>query len=231
MIRYYTKTGSLHTQAGEANQDFLCFSEAGDHLFAAVADGVSACPNSADGARIACTEAVAYLERHSDSIIQFPAEKTAYLLLEQIRSKLTGEARSREQTPESYASTLSVFHLDKRSRRIWFYLLGDSPALVITREACTPAAPLPRLTQTLCPSTMTAGAYKAMQITTMDLEGSATVFLCTDGVIRACNDSFAGKPMIQAIRRADIPALADHLDQYDAQDDCSFLSVSIPMGK
>lgn len=223
MITAYTKTGSAHARDGIPCQDAVYFAENPKMLFIALADGVSECPNSHIGAQVACRAAGDYLLEYAQSLAAFSDQKLAYLILEQVVFALEEKAAELGCAPESLSSTLSFCCVNRKSRSMIAFHLGDGAVYTLEQENAALLIPPARDGLGGTVSTLTRNAYKAVQIRRASLPGQTRVLLCSDGVLKAASAPDCTDDLRQSLSLGDPEGLKAALDQAENFDDCSFI--------
>lgn len=221
MITAYTKTGSAHARDGIPCQDAAYFAENQKMLFIALADGVSECANSHIGAEVACHAAGEYLLEYAQSLADFSDQKFAYLVLEQVVFVLEEKAAELGCAPESLSSTLHFCCVNRKSRSMIAFSLGDGAVYTLEQDSAALLIPPARDVPGGTASTMTRNAYKSAQIRRASLPARTRVLLCSDGVLKAISD--AEDAQGQRLSPGDPEGLKAGLDRTENFDDCSFI--------
>ncbi len=221
----YTRTGAAHRLSGVENQD-ACLSVKTDRfLFAAVADGVSACKNSKEGAVAACSLAADICETETDYLFSLSEKKLAGVLLGYIRDSLARLAAEKGEEAASYASTLSFLCTDRETDRALLFSLGDGMVRCLGRDggAVLPVCPPPSQGGPCC-ATMTAHAEEQTRVAFLPAGTLSDVFLCSDGVWKTLGADSWELPPEELCRR---------LEEADPADDCTFMLCSLhkPRGR
>ena len=226
MIYTYSKTGIYHKEQKQENQDAVYLEENKNSRFTMMfqADGVGSCINGKRGAQIACLQASNVLSGNEDAFFCFDSRKTSYLVLEQVVCGIRQEAKKYGYIPESYSSTLMFCCVDRMLRRALLFNLGDGAICSISKGICSYLIPPGRVLDhpCLCPQTMTADAFKAASVRTVDLEKETAIFMSTDGLLHEMKNESHGKFLQDKLRNNDYYVLEKTLDLIPNTDDISF---------
>ena len=84
VINKFSKTGTYHRDLGRDNQDYLYSVDGKDFLAIMLADGATACEKGLEGARLSCESMAKVIKQEGSVFFNYPKEKIAYLLTEQI---------------------------------------------------------------------------------------------------------------------------------------------------
>lgn len=217
----YAKTGTHHLNAGTACQDAVYFRDTPEFRFFAVADGASACENSALGAAVACRAAADYFLAYGNTLAECSDEKMAYLILDQVRFALEETAREHDIAPETMSSTLTFCCLKRQNMELLVFHLGDGAVYLLDGSTAEQVVK-PFRCRNAPPLTMTVNAYKTVQIRRLSPAPQTRIFLCTDGLLKLM-DTPEGKSVPELLACRDFEGLSELLDETRSFDDCSFL--------
>ena len=215
----YSKIGEWHKKNNKENQDTVYSFENDDIVFCAVADGVSSCKNSKVGAELACEAAGKLCRQEYKYFFAIEKDTAKWLIVSYIQKQILKYAERNKQKPEDYASTLCFVCIDKHSKQMMTFTLGDSRIYFIRdKEAipCVGSAQYCEDNRTYV--TMTKNADYEAAITFEDFTSCDSVLLCTDGVWRNFSNQF--------LKIMDCDLLAEYLDAHNISDDCTFLYVA-----
>jgi len=84
VINKFSRIGSYHRELNLDNQDYLYSIEGKDYIAIMLADGAAACEKGLEGARMSCQAMAHVIEQEGMVFFNYPKEKIAYLLTEQI---------------------------------------------------------------------------------------------------------------------------------------------------
>lgn len=224
-MKSFSKAGAGKTE----NQDFCYFLSAGNYDFAAVADGVSMCSLSREGAEFVCKKTAAALIEEADYIFSLSEDKAAALIVKYIQAQIEKMAVKKNTDPKEYSSTLSFVCRHKGLGKIFTFNLGDSCCYLIMNNE----SEIKRLdtSKSYCPipvSSMTKGAEKEAVVSFFDETEFDCVFLCTDGFWRIMESGGKNKSRLKAaLREQDISFLTEYIEKNGNDDDCSFLLYNL----
>lgn len=223
IIYAYSKTGEWHKENAIENQDFLFGCENEYASFFAIADGVSACKNGADGARIACEVCADIIMDHVSYYFNSANDKVKLIILTNIENAVKKQAVLSNTNPEEYASTLNFVCYNKITEQVLIFSLGDSR---IYRIANGKAEYINRTLvhghNKVC-STISYGAQNEAVLHIFNAAADDSFLLCTDGMWKIAE---ADGLLNQTIELFDGEDLAKKLDRCETRDDCSFLLVA-----
>jgi serine/threonine protein phosphatase PrpC len=225
MVIQYRKTGSFHENRGEACQDAVYTAQNESGMVIVLADGATGCAEGETGARIASQTAGEYLLRCGQSLTAFPPDKAAFLLLEEVRSQLTLTANEEKKPLSDYGSTLIACYIPKNTETAALYTLGDDECYLIGGGNVNRATP-PRNYEG-CPLTVTRDAHKALRVAYPEIQKNRSVFLCSDGVLRACRDTMFKNDLLQTLQQENFEKVEAILAKGNTEDDCSFIAYSM----
>lgn len=223
MTHSYVKTGALHMQANTPCQDAVFFSETPKLLLIALADGVSECENSHIGAVLACKTAAEYVLEYASTLNEFDDQKVAYLILDQVVFALEEKAAELGCSPESLSSTLCFCCVNRQSRNMVAFSLGDGGVFTI-QNGQAELLLAPRQTALGgTAGTMTRDAYRAVQIRRCALPAGTQVLLCSDGMLKVLDEPAHSDAVRGAMACGNFEGLKTLLERAHTNDDCSFI--------
>ena len=161
-VNKFSKTGSYHRIINRENQDYVCSMEGSDFLAIMLADGATACESGLEGARLSCEAMAGVIKMEGSAFFNYPKEKIAYLLTEQILYYL--ECSKKEACDiREYGSTAALAYLEKKSGRTVLVNLGDGAVISVNEEGFSYLLKPKRYWGSPCLTT-TKGAGKAIDI-------------------------------------------------------------------
>lgn len=221
VIHKFSKTGSYHRELGQDNQDYLYSIEGKDYIAIMIADGATACAMGLEGAKLSCHAIADVIEYEGSVFFNYPKEKIAYLLTEQILYYIECNKRDTCDLKE-YGSTFALVFLEKKSGRTVLVNLGDGAVLSVDEENEYSYLMRPKRYRGNPCLTTTKGAQKAMDIDVVNIPLGNTLFLCTDGFLEMLkNDA-----VVDRLKNSDYDALNGILFLKDNNDDCSYISFT-----
>lgn len=224
MIYQFSTVGNYHRKEGVDNQDAFAVAENGQYSAAALADGVSTCPRSREGAQAACDTAVSLLYGKPEFFLSGSREATARVMLDSIMSKLQSLASDGDPVPLS--STLAFVLLDKVARRALLFQLGDG-LVAGNRNGRWVSLIQPDSSMDGTCVTTTAGASRRCRAVCIDAANWDSFMLMTDGAWRTFSRHGRVMPAVaEAYGRGEYAFLAHALQNNPAEDDRSFLIIN-----
>ncbi len=222
MIVTYTKPGLAHVSQGVPCQDEVFFLETKDLIILTLADGVSQCRNSRQGAQTACIAGAEYLGQFYSSLTQCPEEKLSFLLLDQVDFCLRELALRLDCAPESLSSTLMACCVRKDTRACLVFSLGDGAAYLLNDRGPELILAPRHLPGGGTATTMTRGAHRAAALWRGTLPPDGHIFLCSDGACQALNQD---EGAVNSLILGEFEDLRLRLEDLPIRDDASFIAV------
>ncbi len=223
-VTRYSKIGEFHKQKHLENQDFIYEKETECAVFYAVADGVSACANSSEGARIACEISAKVILDDVDYYFDLKREKAIHLVISNIRKAIEKAAASAGAAPLSFASTLCFLCIHKKAGRIMTFVLGDSRIYGIRSGTIIQKNPVREYRENVTCTTMTAFAQADAAFAVNCLDKNEAWMLCTDGCWKELFFLDDNKQI--SMREMRLDRIAGYLERRTIGDDCTFLTVA-----
>lgn len=221
VINKFSKTGFYHRSLNQDNQDYMYSVEEKNYTGIMIADGATACKMGLEGARLACQAVAQVIKWEGEVFFNYPKEKMAYLLIEQILYCIECNIQDGCDL-EEYGSTFALVFMEKKTGRTVLINLGDSAILSIDKENDYFYLMSPKRYMG-CPClTTTKDAYKAVEVRVMDLPFGDTLFLCTDGFLKMLKNSDVADKLVNY----DFDGLNCLLNKKENNDDCSYISFT-----
>lgn len=227
MTGLLSKAGTYHNNDPLQNQDAAVIGKKGRFLVATLADGVSACSEARKGAQITCDAVNDLLLRRSVYFLELESKYTADFMLRHIRYELNKKAAETGIEIEEYSSTVSSVLLNRETKRMMFFSLGDSLILAVEAGRCNILA-MPADSSFGCPVTTTENVSEAVCTKVIDASPFDSVLICSDGAWRCMYDRNWLKPDVkEMILNSDFGGLSRFLDGQNCDDDYSFISIDM----
>ena len=224
MIYRYTKTGDAHAFRGTENQDALSGSDGENFAVLALADGISACPQAASGARTAANAAADLLEKRGWCFLDYMPENIAGIILSYSMQKLNETASVLAAPVREFASTLACIYLDKAQKKVVYFNLGDSMIITAHGSGCRVLAP-PYRGEGSCCSTTTKNVLRTVKSGVADIAGTESVIIFSDGAWKEIYNRNTLRPEIfKLLTGNDFNRLESYLADREPADDCSFIA-------
>jgi hypothetical protein len=225
LIYKLTKTGKYHLQNNQQNQDVVLSGENRRYAVIALADGVSECSRAGEGARLACETVIEMLLANGKHFLKFCAEKTADFVTAQIRYALKDLAELDGERVEEFSSTFACVLLDKVTKKMMYYNLGDSLVAATEQDKCWVLATPFDSTYGCCVTT-TKNAEKTVKTAVVDASVFSSVVICSDGAWRMMYDRGRMKPDVKkSLSEQSYDALDELLNDGDSFDDYSYILI------
>lgn len=220
----YSEAGEWHRSQSLPNQDAVFVGRSETAEFYAVADGVSQCRNSKEGAEIACRAAAEILLDETAYIFGCRGKKAARIIVAYIKRRIRMLAAERGESPGSFSSTLCFVCRNRQTREVMTLVLGDSRIYAIYPAENDSLMRLSGAEEGI--STMTIGAEKYTAVSTLPSESATAFLLCTDGAWRLMKpDIRADDRISEAVRYFDQNVIERFFSEKLKTDDCSILMV------
>lgn len=227
MIEICSGIGKRHRQARQEGQDAVAFREKGPVSVIALADGVSACKWSMQGAVCGAETAADLLLQKGEALLEAQDSECADFITTHVVYRQRQLARSQKHLETEYASTLAAIYCDRKAEKLFYCSLGDSLILTVRQGRCQVLL-LPPDASGGCCVTMTEHAERGMRTGVLDLSGEEAVFVFSDG---AWEQLFEGGSLKADARTMIVNRwygdLRDYLHKQDCEDDYSFISIDL----
>lgn len=226
-ISQYTKAGEFHRKNRQECQDVVYYRENEDCQMIALADGASYCENGKRGAVIACEAAVDFYMEAGEDLEDFPEEKAAALVMEQIRYRLLEEAAREDNDLDSYASTLAFVFYNKKKGRLTAFNLGDGAIFWTDDQECH--SMLMSSGRTKYQNTLSkkgATAYEAV-LERKNVKGMESVWICSDGILNEMKEWKIEKVLKKDMVGMDYEDAGRRLNERTSEDDMSYIAMRI----
>mgnify|MGYP003300636163 CR=1 FL=1 len=218
VVKQFSKTGSYHDQLSKENQDYLCKIEGKDYLAIMLADGATACEMGLEGAKLACEAAVQIVQKEGNIFFNYPKEKIAFLLTEQILYWLECNTEQGKDIRE-YGSTFLMAFMEKKTGRTVLVNLGDGAIISVTEKGFYYLMKPKKIRGNPCLTT-TKGASQAISIDIKNLSLGENIILCSDGFI----NQLSNEDIVVVLNKYDLESVNNKLQMRDNADDCSYIS-------
>jgi len=220
-INKFSKTGAFHRALNQDNQDYLFNIEGKDYITIMLADGATACEMGLEGAKLSCQAMAQVIESEGTVFFNYPKDKIAYLLTEQILYCIECNKRDTYDLRD-YGSTLALIFMEKKTGRTVLVNLGDGAILSIDDEKKYSYLMRPKRYRGNPCLTTTKGAQKAIEIDVINVPLGNSLFLCSDGFL----DMLKNNDVVNLLNNYDIDRLNRILLSEENSDDCSYISFT-----
>ena len=225
----FTAVGAYHTANGTENQDAIFTGGNDRYRAAALADGVSTCPNSAAGAQLAAREAVKLFTERAEFFFAYAPADVARFTVDHVRCRLQAAADEAGCPEDALSSTLMCASYDRKNRTLLTLNLGDGLILGLWNgKLRVLSQPFNSAEGGGCCVTTTENAAAAAHVAFTNENLPDTVLLCTDGAWREMYGGAMPKPEVKAMLLSrDFGALGRFLAASGSFDDCSFVAMKL----
>ena len=218
VINKFSKTGAYQKAVNKENQDYVYWIEGRDFLSIMLADGASTCEKGSEGARLSCEAMAKVIKSEGGVFFNYPKEKIAYLLTEQILYCF--ECNKAESSDiREYGSTFALAFMEKKTGRTVLVNLGDGAVISVTERGLSYLLKPKRYRGNPCLTT-TKGAKKAIDVAACNLALGDSILICSDGFL--CQ--MAQDDIVSLLDSYDMEGLNRKLSLVDNEDDCSYIS-------
>ena len=129
MIKEYSKIGEYHIANHKKSEDYLLSEDNENMMFLCLADGVSSCENSLQGAKVISNK-VKDIVAHID-LFHFDEEVIKKLVIDELQYSLRQISQNENIDFLSLSSTLLFVYYNKRKNKTLVFSLGDSLSLTV----------------------------------------------------------------------------------------------------
>ena len=206
-------------------QDYTCFEEGPRYLVTVLADGVSTCPDSYEGAKVCCEALKAILFAKADYFFEFDTDKIKDLVMSHVLYELRKHVELKSGTIEDYSSTLAGVLYDKKEERYITLSVGDSLIVGSGFGKCEILS-MPYDSTSGCPATTTNNVLEVTEVKISDSANYETITIFTDGAWRELYDRNNMKENVKsALISGDFKCIEDLLTTSEPFDDSSFITA------
>ena len=217
-----SRIGRAHKENGLQNQDAVSVFENERIALAVLSDGVSECEFGGQGAEAAVKVTERLLVKNHQKLWKMPPQKTVGIILNEVRHGLSSLA---DGNLSQYAGTLCFALLDKVSRRLMLFKLGDSNVYLFSKDGC---ALFGKGQGADTRFTVSPDAEAAAELEMVDGVGLTAVMLCSDGAWRSMYDGNRLKDELTAAAvSGDTETFKQHFDSQESTDDSSFALIHL----
>lgn len=220
VINKFSKTGTYHRDTNRENQDYVYSIEGKDFLAIMLADGATACEKGLEGARVSCETMAIVIKQEGSVFFNYPKEKIAYLLMEQILYCLECN-KSNICDIREYGSTFALVFMEKKNGRTVLVNLGDGAIILVKEKGFSYLLRPKRYRGNPCLTT-TKGVEKAIDIEVCNLALGDSILICSNGFL----DQITKEDIAYFLNSYDIEGLNHKLSLTENEDDCSYISFT-----
>lgn len=227
MTEQLSKAGIYHSNDPLQNQDAIAVDENSRFLTATLADGVSECSEAGTGARIVCHAVNDLLLKKGSYFLELESRYTADFILRHIQYELNKEAEEAGIELNEYSSTVASILLDKKSKKMMLFNLGDSLILAAESGKCNILA-MPAESCFGCPSTTTENVSAAIYTKVIDASPYNSLLICSDGAWKHMYERDRMKPEVkELLLNSDCAGLNAFLYAQNCTDDYSYIYINM----
>lgn len=220
VINKFSKIGTYHEKFKRENQDYLYSVDGENFLAIMLADGATVCEKGLEGARLSCEAMASVIKQEGRVFFNYPREKMAYLLTEQILYCLECN-KSDACDIREYGSTFALVFMEKKTGRTVLVNLGDGAIISVTENGFAYLLKPKCYRGNPCLTT-TKGAGKAIDIVVCNLALGDSILIGSDGFL----DQIKKEGIISFLNSYDIDGLNQKLSLIENEDDCSYISFT-----
>lgn len=225
----FTKTGRYHLSNEINNQD--AFSTGSNDRFDVVvlADGVSSCKKSGEGAEITVEAVKKIFLENGDIIIKSDVKESSAAVLSVLYNELEKKAKKDNEEVEEYASTLAAVLIDRKTKNTFAMNLGDSMIMGV-KGVDIGIVGMPCDSSKGIPTTITNLSNHftdSIMINSKDGDYKYdTYILCSDGAWREMfHKGKLRNDVKEMILKRDFNRLRNFLKDKNTLDDCTFIAL------
>ncbi|MBQ6738232.1 MAG: protein phosphatase 2C domain-containing protein [Synergistaceae bacterium] len=222
IINSLNKPGIYHKSKNIKNQDFVLSDENEKFCVIALADGVSSCKMSGEGAEISCKTLVKLFLERGNFFFNSDIHRYKREMSELILSYILSELAKKSDNIKEYSSTISSVIYNKENNKILCFNLGDG---IIISNKCDKAEIIikPYQNDDGCCVTTTVNAEFAFDIEIFDFASMDTIMILSDG---AWKPIFENKNFSFIQNGISFSELNNYLDSIKCLDDYSYISIT-----
>lgn len=222
--------GTYHAGTSGENQDVLYHGENSRFSVIALADGVSSCRMAKTGAEIAAHSLTGLLLRKGRFFFEIEKRQIAQITLSHIIFNLKKHSETTNEAVEEYSSTVAAVLVDKKSRMMMSYNLGDGMILASTdTDECHMISRPSDFVRGCCVTT-TEGAENMVSVGITEISSIDSVTILSDGawkeIYRLRNDPLVAKKLLSGNNSDELTGFFSETACFD---DCSFISMKMSL--
>ena len=222
----YTKKGTYHKQRNEESGDVVRGTDSGDYAIIALADGVSSCKYGPEGAKMASSFALDYINEQF-SRFRFLPEKWPTYMLNYVKQQLNEFVQYDKSIYSDHSTTLMILIIDREKNLMHYCNIGDGLIIAVDDNMCSIIC-LPQRRDSRCLVITTEGIENEIISGTIDLNNVNCIVACSDGAWEKMYDHNMLKPEIKNILLSgNHLKLKDVIDESKSIDDCSFAFADV----
>lgn len=226
MVSYMNEAGIRHKCSSLFNQDAITYKENEKYFVMALADGISACKNSRQGARVTCDALAECLMEQSEYFFKKNQRENVLCIIGRILHELEKTARKGTKNISDYSSTSAAVLIDKKRKKMYYFNLGDSLIMATKEDKCSVVS-MPSDSRNGCYSTTTANAEFVVDTGIIDIHDINSIVICSDGAWRLMYENTKLYTDVRKrLIKCDYNSLKDTLMNKERLDDCSFISYT-----
>lgn len=227
----FSKIGKYHLRNEINNQD--AFSMGSNDRFDSIvlADGVSSCKKSGQGAEITVDVVKKIFLENGEIIIKSDVKESSAAVLSVLSKELEKVAKLDNEDVKEYASTLAAVLIDRKTKNAFAMNLGDSMIIGI-KGVDVNIVGMPCDSSMGIPSTITNLSNHFTDSIKINSKDGAfrfdTYVLCSDGAWREMfNKGKLHNNVKYMLLKRDFNKLRNYLKERNTDDDCTFIALDI----
>lgn len=228
----YSNVGTRNSNNNLENQDFAFSEELNEFEVISLADGVSTCSKSKEGAEIAAKAVAFYLLKNAEFLLNFKDdEQRKKIIVDYVLKQLTDKANHDGISVDEYSSTLSAVLFDKKTNKAMTFNLGDNLIMALYEDKCHIVG-MPGDNRNGTVVTTTKGASYEASSQIIDMVNSninaEDIVIFSDGAWKELYSGTRITPELYTLlveRRFDL--IQEFLAQRNPSDDNSFINLNI----
>ena len=222
-----SEPGWYHIQECIPNQDCILTGLKDRYRVIVLADGVSTCSKSGEGARIACIKTRDFVLVNAERLFRYKEETISEYIVDNVYRALSRESAVNNCDVNDYSSTLSAVLFDSKTNKAISFHLGDGIILLANDKGCSVlGAPSDHHNGT--PVTTTEKAFKLSTVIKCDIANDNSVLICSDGAwTHMYNKGLLKKEVLECIVKCKFYLLDDYIRASRPDDDYSYVAMKI----
>ncbi len=224
-VLQFSLVGSFHSQKNAKNEDVILRKSTENFELIALADGASCCKYARIGAKIACQTVVDLFLGCFSLFFNSSLEKCTRLITDEIYKRLLSFSSEKGCDVTELSSTLCFACLNKQTRRIFLFQLGDSNIYLISQ--CEVSSLCPKIKQRQG-FTANKDAYRYANVFFSDVSSFNSVLLCSDGAWKLMyNKNIFDKNLCEYLKQKHYSRLLSFIVSKTRPDDTSCILLDL----